>query len=64
MSYLHTDWIGLQETKLNRVDPSIIGQLVGWLDFGFASSLSIDRAGGLLYYWNETCFREESKVCE
>lgn len=49
---LHADWIGIQETKLNMVDSSIIAQFVGWPDVGFTFSLSIDSAGCLLCCWN------------
>lgn len=53
---LHPDWIGLQETKLSSVDSSVIAELVGWPDFGFATSPSIKSAGGFICCWNLAYF--------
>lgn len=63
LNELHTDWIGLQETKLSMIDSSIISQLVGWTYFGFAFSSLVDNADGLICFWNLAGFWEECRIC-
>lgn len=62
-SYIHLDWVGIQESKLGEVDYVVIDHIFGADNTGFAFSPSINSLGGGVFCWNLYSFSKTSSIC-
>lgn len=56
--------MGIQESKHQEVTTPIIEQLLGVHIVGFAYSLVVDSAGGIICRWNCAIFSETYRFCQ
>lgn len=49
------DMVCLQETKIQRFDPSMIKSLWSSKDIGWSTIDAIGKSGGILMMWDEVC---------
>nr|GEU55362.1 putative RNA-directed DNA polymerase, eukaryota, reverse transcriptase zinc-binding domain protein [Tanacetum cinerariifolium] len=57
------NFLALQETNMNHVDPWVLRQVWGNMHFDFASSSARGMSGGILCIWNDLVFKKTKISC-
>nr|GEZ73132.1 RNA-directed DNA polymerase, eukaryota, reverse transcriptase zinc-binding domain protein [Tanacetum cinerariifolium] len=57
------NFLALQETKIDHVDPWVLRQVWGNMHFDFASSSARGMSGGIFCIWNDLVFKKTKISC-
>ncbi|GJR63360.1 retrovirus-related pol polyprotein from transposon TNT 1-94 [Tanacetum coccineum] len=58
----HVHFIGIQESKTNKEETSLIHSLWGNTNCGFVTKKSVGSSGGIIAIWNDAIFKKHSAI--